>query len=202
MSSKKSKSGVRWQEEFLLNKGYTKNPDGSFSAPPMKSKFIQSLKEKQDDNGDDIIVEKAVVKQTPDFNHVPKLEWFIRGYQVPSKKNSRMNFVNKAGKQMSIPSKLYTEYKTATKMQWEVFGREFKKAIDYHKLSFPLDIEMTFIRKTNQLVDYFGPGESVFDLMTEFGWWPDDNKNFGKPFFGDMQVDKDNPGVIIKIINV
>jgi hypothetical protein len=50
-------------------------------------------------------------------------------------------------------------------------------------------------------VDYFGPGESVFDLMTDYKWWPDDNRRFGKPFFGDMIVDKANPGVKIKILN-
>ena len=127
-------STTHWQEDMLLKKGYVKNPDGSFSPPPIKSKFIQSLKEKEAK-----VIEKKEVVNTPQFTHVPKLEWFIKGYQVPSTKNSRINFVNKSnGKQMSIPSKLYSEYKKATKMQWEVFGREFKRAIEYHKLSFPL----------------------------------------------------------------
>lgn len=190
----KNKTSVHWQEDMLIKKGYVKNKDGSFSPPPIKSKYIQSLKERENE-----VIEKVVVKDVPEFHHVPKLEWFITG-QVPSKKNSRINFVSKNGKQLSIPSKLYSQYKISTKMQWEVFGREFKKAIEYHKLEFPLNIEMTFIRKTNQLVDYFGPGESVFDLMTDHGWWPDDNRHYGKPFFGDMRVDKNNPGVIIKIL--
>jgi hypothetical protein len=200
------KGSTHWDEKFLLDKGYVRDEKGNYSPPPIKSKYIQSLKDKSEFVGNVTIpeeyIEKKPVKQVPEFTDVPKLEWFIKGYQVPSKKNSRINFVNKNGKQMSIPSKLFSTYKQVTKMQWLVFGREFKRAIEYHKLSFPLDIEMTFIRKTNQLVDYFGPGESVFDLMTDYEWWGDDNRKFGKPFFGDMLVDKENPGVIIKIINV
>lgn len=101
---------------------------------------------------------------------------------------------------MNIPSKAYSEYKSITKMYWVTFGKEFKRTIETLKLEYPLNIELTFIRKTNQLVDFFGPGESAFDLMTDFGWWEDDNKNFGKPFFGDFEVDKNNPGTRIKIL--
>lgn len=148
----------------------------------------------------DITVVKAKVNDSPDFQAKVVTEWFIP-YQVPSKKNSRITFTNKkTGKVVNIPSKAYAEYKNVTKMYWTTFGKEFKNAIATLGLQFPLNIEMTFIRKTNQLVDYFGPGESVFDLMTDFGWWEDDNRRFGKPFFGDMQVDKNNPGVRIKIL--
>lgn len=188
-----SKKSTGISEQWLIDKGYTLGPNGAWTPPALKSKFIQSLKEP--------IVEKREVTHSPDFEFKGiTTEWFIKGYQVPSKKNSRITFVNKAGKQMNIPSKRYSEYKQMTKMQWEIFGREFKRSIELLGLQFPLNIEMTFIRKTKQLVDYFGPGESVFDLMTDYGWWPDDNRFYGKPFFGDMQVDKNNPGVIIKIL--
>lgn len=194
------KSGTSWSEQFLIDKGYIKDSSGNYSPPPMKSKFIQSLKDKTEFVGEVTkIIEKKTVVKTSDFVHIPNTEWFIKG-QVPSKKNSRINFVNKNGKQLSIPSKRYSEYKQSTKMQWEVFGKEFVRAISHYKLTFPLNIEMTFIRKTNQIVDHFGPGESVFDLMSDYNWWGDDNSKFGKPFFGDMQVDKENPGVRIRII--
>lgn len=146
------------------------------------------------------MVVKEKVNNSPDFQVKPVTEWFIP-YQVPSKKNSRITFTNKkTGKVVNIPSKAYSEYKNVTKMYWTAFGKEFQNTIQLLGLQYPLDIEMTFVRKTNQLVDYFGPGESVFDLMTDYKWWPDDNRRFGKPFFGDMIVDKNNPGVKIKIL--
>ena len=36
--------------------------------------------------------------------------------------------------------------------------------------------------------------------MTDFKWWPDDDTKHGKPFFGDIIVDKNNPGVKIKLL--
>jgi len=184
-------------EDWLLEKGYSKNPDGSWQPPSVKSAYI---KQQKDANNGELIVKEKVI-ETPDFIIKPVTEWFIP-YQVPSKKNSRQTFPHpKTGKIINIPSKGYKEYVDATKRYWETFGKEFRKTIEITEIKYPLNIEMTFIRKTNQLVDYFGPGESVFDLMTDFNWWPDDNKNYGKPFFGDMIVDKNNPGVKIKILH-
>ena len=189
--------------EWFIEKGYTKRSDGGWDPPKIKSRFINGLFVKQSDDIErpkEFIIPKVKVNETPDFTIKPVTEWFIP-YQTPSKKNSRITFTNKkTGRVVNIPSQKYTEYKTATKMYWETFGKEFKRTIELLNLQFPLNIEMTFTRKTNQLVDYFGPGESVFDLMTDYGWWEDDNRRFGKPFFGDMQVDKNNPGVRIKII--
>ena len=183
--------GKQYTDEWFESKSYTKNPDGSYSPP----KFVRDLKPSAE------LVVKQRVNNSPDFEIKSIVtEWFVP-YQTPSKKNSRITFTNKkTGRVVNIPSQKYTEYKNVTKMYWETFGKEFKRTIESLNLQFPLNIEMTFTRKTNQLVDYFGPGESVFDLMTDFGWWEDDNRRFGKPFFGDMQVDKNNPGVKIKII--
>jgi hypothetical protein len=183
-----------WQEQFLIEKGYTKGADGVWNPPALKSKYIQSLKEGEP------VVEKQIVKTTPDFVFKGiTTEWFIP-YQIPSKKNSRQVFVSKNGKMVNIPSKAYTEYIQVTKNYWITFGKEFKKSIEVLGLKYPLNIEMTFTRKTNQVLDYFGPGESVFDLMTDFEWWTDDNTRCGKPFFGDIIVDKNNPGTRIKIL--
>jgi hypothetical protein len=178
-------------EKWLQDKGLVRNSDGTYSKQKPASEkprefVISHIKQK--------------VNDSPNFEHKAVTEWFIP-YQTPSKKNSRQTFPHpKTGKIINIPSKAYKEYVDVTKKYWEIFGIEFKKTIEELNLKYPLNIEMTFTRKTNQLVDYFGPGESVFDLMTDFNWWPDDNRRFGKPFFGDMEVDKNNPGVKIKII--
>lgn len=183
--------------EALEKMGLSQNEDGSYS----RKKVIGAVS-----NNPSILVHEpiSIVKQkvndSPDFEHKVNTEWFIP-YQTPSKKNSRITFTNKkTGRVVNIPSEKYTEYKNMTKMYWTTFGIEFKNTIKSLNLQFPLNIEMTFTRKTNQLVDYFGPGESVFDLMTDHFWWEDDNRRFGKPFFGDMIVDKNNPGVKIKIL--
>ncbi len=192
-----AKQGHSYTEETLRKMGLVETSPGVYS-PANKGKtspFIESVK-----NPKELVVREKVI-ETPDFTAKVKTEWFIP-YQTPSKKNSRQVFVHpKTKKLMNIPSKAYSEYKSVTKKYWEVFGIEFRKAVQVLDLKYPLNIEMTFTRKTNQLVDYFGPGESVFDLMTDFNWWEDDNRRFGKPFFGDMIVDKENPGVKIKIIN-
>jgi len=181
----------RFTEDWFIQRGYTKNAGGGYDPPKFKHKSFEP--------SSDIPVKEKVV-QTPDFEYKPIVEWFIP-YQVPSKKNSRITFTNKkTGKVINIPSKAYTEYKNATKAYWIAFGKEFKNTMASLKMSFPVNIEMTFIRKTNQVVDYFGPGESVFDLMSDFGWWSDDSVRFAKPFFGDMIVDKSRPGVIIKLL--
>ncbi len=186
---------TRWSEDDLMAKGYTSDGRGGWNPPPMKSKFIQGLKNKDSD-----VVEKEVITHTPDFEFKGIVtEWFIP-YQIPSKKNSRQVFVSKNGKMVNIPSKAYTEYINVTKSYWTVFGKEFKRSVELLNIPLPLKIEMTFTRKTRQVLDYFGPGESVFDLMTDFGWWADDNTRNGKPFFGDIIVDKNNPGTRIKIL--
>jgi Holliday junction resolvase RusA-like endonuclease len=183
----KTNFSAKWLEE----KGLVKNADGTYSKQkPVSEKprefVISHVKEK--------------VNNSPDFEHKVVTEWFIP-YQTPSKKNSRQTFPHpKTGKIINIPSKSYKEYVTATKKYWEVFGIEFRQTIKKLNIKYPINVEMTFIRKTNQIVDYFGPGESVFDLMTDFKWWEDDNRRYGKPFFGDMEVDKNNPGVKIKIL--
>jgi len=183
------KASFNFTDDWFRSRGYVPNGKGGYDSPPFRSPLTEKPKE---------IIVKEKVNESPSFEVKPVTEWFIP-YQIPSKKNSRINFV-KNGRQISIPSKAYTEYKKVTKRYWEVFGLEFNQTIKKLGLTFPVNIELTFTRKTNQVIDFFGPGESVFDLMTDFGWWEDDSVRFGKPFFGDIIVDKNNPGTRIKLL--
>jgi hypothetical protein len=195
-----AKKSTPFSEQWLQERNYVKSANGDYVKAIDKVKESIAKRSPVSETVGELTV-KAKINNSPDFIiTTPVTEWFVP-YQTPSKKNSRITFTNKkTGKVVNIPSQKYTEYKNVTKKYWEVFGTEFKNTIRTLDLKFPLNIEMTFIRKTNQLVDYFGPGESVFDLMTDFHWWEDDNRKFGKPFFGDMEVDKNNPGVRIKIL--
>lgn len=186
------KPSNNFSEEWLASKGYLPDGKGGWLPPKIKSEYIREKK------GEIIAKEKIV--ETPDFTVKPVTEWFIP-YQTVSKKNSRQVFIHPhTGKMVNIPSKSHKDYITATKAYWVAFGKEFVKTVSVMGLNYPLNIEMTFTRKTNQVVDFFGPGETIFDCMTDFQWWPDDSIRYGKPFFGDMKVDKNNPGVIIKIL--
>lgn len=181
-----------FNEQYFLKKGFVPDGNGGFNPP----KFINPLVEAP--NKPNLIL-KQKVNDSTSFDVHPVTEWFIP-YQVPSKKNSRRNFINSNGKQTSIPSERYAKYKKTTSKYWEVFGIEFNQTMKRLNISFPVVINMTFVRSTNQVIDYFGPGESVFDLMSYFGWWPDDNSRYSKPEFGDIEVNKSSPGVRIKLI--
>jgi len=81
---------------------------------------------------------------------------------------------------------------------WIEGAKHFLSIIGNKK--FPIDVVFVFTRSTNQIWDYIGPGETVLDLMEEFKWIPDDSVRSIKPHFGDAEVDKENPGVLIKIL--
>lgn len=148
-----------------------------------------------------ILVDTLSVKNNEQFKANPISEWFIP-YQVPSKKNCQKLYVRSDGKPGTTVSDRMKDYKNVTKMYWMIFGKEFKKAIDYYQLKFPLNVEFTFIRTNNQRLDYIGPGETVQDFMADkdFNWIPDDDTKHIKPFYGDIEINKQNPGVRIKLI--
>jgi len=183
-----------FSEEFFLSKGYTKNATGGWSPPPFKHHFNRS-------DGDIPIKEKVV--ETTNFEFKPVVEWFVP-YQVPSKKNCQQLYITRSKTGKMIPatttSQRFKDYVLVTKKYWEAFGYEFRKSVERLNLKYPLKVEFTFIRSTNQTVDYVGPLESVQDIMKDFNWFPDDNSKYIKPSFGDIEVDKGNPGVKIKLL--
>jgi len=187
----------QYTEDWFLSKGYSKNADGSFQPPPFRNPF------KEIEDIAKTLVPKVKVNNSPDFEVTPKLEWFIP-YQVPSKKNCQQLFITRSKQGKMIPStttsQRYKDYITATKMYWEVFGKEFRNSVERLKICPPYEIEFTFIRSTKQKVDYVGPLESCQDIMQDFGWIENDDAYTLKPHLGDLEVDKENPGVRIKII--
>jgi len=133
-------------EQNLLDKGYSLQPDGTYrvSRTSLASAKIDKIEN---------LIAKEIIKKSPDFTATPTTSWFIKGYNVPSKKNSRQNFVRNS-KQVSIPSKLHAAYVKATAMQYDVFGREFRAAVEHYKLGYPLYVEFHFIRGSRHSFDY------------------------------------------------
>lgn len=178
----------------LLDKGYVLDEKtGTLIPPKIESPFIKQQRAKNEG----LIVKEKVV-ETPDFTAKINTEWFIT-YNVPSKKNSRQNFVRN-GRQISIPSKKHAEYVKLTAMQYQVFGIEFRRAVKFYGLEYPLKVEFTFIRDSKRRFDYCNACQSIEDLMTENKWIDDDSADHIIPIFKPYEYDKNNAGVRIKLI--
>lgn len=182
--------------ERLEAMGLSKNADGTYSKKKVES--ITDLRNHSLISNEETIVVKQKVNDSPEFEHKVNAEWFIT-YNVPSKKNSRINFVRN-GKQISLPSKNHAEYKKVTAMQYNIFGIEFRKAIAHFGLKPPFKVEFTFVRGSRHRFDYCNAAQTCEDLFTENKWIEDDSADFLIPSFKPYQYDKNNPGVHIKLL--
>lgn len=120
------------------------------------------------------------------------MEIFIPG-NVPSSKNSK----RWTGK-MLINSKTVMNYIKKTQADYLINKPKFKKMIENKE--FPVTVSFTFIRGSRHKFDYINPAQTVQDLMVKNHWIEDDNAEFIIPHFEQYSYDKQNPGVIIKII--
>ena len=79
--------------------------------------------------------------------------------------------------------------------------REYIKFLELTKgLSTPLHISFYFIRNSRRRFDYINPAQTVQDLMVKYGYIEDDDVFNLVPYFHGYHVDKENPGVIIRIL--
>lgn len=213
-------------DEWFESRGYIKTDNGGWSPPPIKSSYIKSLTRYEIPSGTthcdtkDILIAKVKVNETPDFTIKPVTEWFIRGYSVPSKKNSRQNFV-KNGVMRSIPSEKHAEYVKLTAIQYDVFGKEFRRTVEILGLTYPLRVEFHFIRGGKHSFDYANALQTCEDIMKDQykkvptilngkkvnkmvlvkkGWFTDDSADYLIPSFKPYTIDKEMPGVIIKLL--
>jgi len=187
----------------LLDKGYVLDEKTGILTPPkLESPYIKQQRAKNEG-----LILKEKVVETPDFTAKINTEWMIRSKSsVPSKKNSRQNF--RSG--ISIPSKKHAEYVKSTEMQYTVFGIEFRRAVKFYGLEYPLRVEFTFIRSTRHSFDYANALQSCEDIMKNQydkkknlireGWFPDDSADYLLPSFQPYQYDKNNAGVLIKLL--
>ena len=112
---------------------------------------------------------------------------------VPSSKNSKVW----TGKYL-VWGKQAQKYLNDTKKEFQDNKEVFQNLIK--DKTYPLNIEFTFIRKSKHKFDYPNPLQTIMDLMVKYNWIEDDNADIIKPFFGDYSYDKENPGVIIKVL--
>lgn len=121
-----------------------------------------------------------------------KIRWWIPG-NVPSSKNGR----RWTGKYF-IASKAVMNYRKATKDIYLEYAEDFKQKLG--KIDLPVKISFYFIRGSRHKFDYINPAQTVQDDMVKYGWIEDDNAEFIIPAFEQYTYDKENPGVIIKIL--
>tara|TARA_B110000902_G_scaffold265169_1_gene348712 strand:+ start:3409 stop:3819 length:411 start_codon:yes stop_codon:yes gene_type:complete len=117
---------------------------------------------------------------------------------VPSSKNSKQW----TGK-MLINSKTTRNYIKSSKKDYIQGKEEFDKLLNTKEgieLSYPIHIDMYFVRSSKRKFDYINPAQTVQDLMVKYGWIEDDNCDIIVPHFSGYHVDTANPGVIIKIL--
>ena len=123
------------------------------------------------------------------------VEIFIPG-NVPSSKNSKIW----TGKRL-IWSKTATQYVKDTEKYWKEYSNVFN--LEYHWRTEglkPLKVSFKFIRGSKHKFDYVNPLQTVLDLMVRYKWIPDDNADIILPIFEPYEYSKDNPGVVIKIL--
>lgn len=119
-------------------------------------------------------------------------EIFIRG-NVPSSKNGK----RWTGK-MLIHSKAVMEYIKATKFDYLSNKEKFKELLEGKEP--PYNISFHFIRGTRHKFDYINPCQTVQDLMVKYGWIEDDNCTWIIPHFVEYRYNKEEPGVIIRVL--
>ena len=64
----------------------------------------------------------------------------------------------------------------------------------------PYRVSFHFIRGSRHRFDYINPCQTVQDLMVKYDWIEDDNCEFMIPSFEPYTYDKENAGVIIKVL--
>ncbi len=120
-------------------------------------------------------------------------EWIFIPGNVPSSKNSK----RWTGK-MLIHSKTTMNYIKASKAFYIENKYYFHKMIEGKEK--PYKVSFTFIRGSRRKFDYVNPLQTVQDLMVKNKWIEDDNCDNIIPIFEPYQYDKENPGVIIKVL--
>jgi Holliday junction resolvase RusA-like endonuclease len=137
-------------------------------------------------------------------------------YNVPSSKNSRINtkhgsfasktvksYLNSLGIQSYSSSKKLVKGYVNKPNLIESLREEFLNQTSGKQL--PLEIGFHFVRNNKRKFDFHNMVQIVLDLMTAHDIIEDDNMDCVIPFAlkigqGFYSVDKDDPGVYIKII--
>jgi hypothetical protein len=130
---------------------------------------------------------------------------FIPG-NVPSSKNSKQIVRSKTGIPFLTNSKLSYNYKKDKKSVFAWFRIRFEKM----KLGGPnafssatpmIYLGFYFVRDSRRKFDFNNASQILCDLMVEHKWIEDDNASFLTPVFLGYEVDTEDPGVYLTVMD-
>ena len=117
---------------------------------------------------------------------------------VPSSKNSK-KIVRNGNRTYLVDSDVTYKWKKATKAEWEKDAEEFRAIVDEY--SRPIHLGFYFVRSSNRKFDLINILQAPMDAMSKYGWFEDDNATIVIPHFLGYHVDKDNPSLLIEILD-
>lgn len=125
-------------------------------------------------------------------------ENYIIPGNVPSSKNSK-KIVRNGNRTYLVDSDVTYKWKKATKIFWEKDAAEFRSIIDQFEK--PIHLGFYFVRSSNRKFDLINILQAPMDAMSKYGWFEDDNATIVIPHFLGFHVDKENPGLYIRILD-
>lgn len=117
---------------------------------------------------------------------------------IPKNVSSSKNGKRWTGKYL-INSKTTMEYIKHTKRHYAENKDKFLEMTE--DLEPPYYVSFKFIRDTRRRFDYVNPLQTVQDMMVKYEWIEDDNMKFIIPVLIPYELDKENAGVYIDVIN-
>jgi len=144
---------------------------------------------------------------------VKTYEFFIPG-NVPSLKNSKIKtkrgifpsktvvkYLQEMGiKSYSVRDKQVEDYKTRPNK----FKEHLRKFPKLHEKHYPIEVGFHFIRRTAADFDFNNATQIIQDLLVAHDYITDDSMRFFIPYVlkvdgTNYSIDKENPGVILKL---
>jgi hypothetical protein len=125
-------------------------------------------------------------------------------YNTPSSKNSKQLVwapsKKEPGKKTPIftDSKVTKRYKKNTGMLYKMNAKRFREA--YDAMEKPVKVSFKFFRDSKRKFDYINPMQTVQDMMVTYEWIEDDNADCIIPICEQYEINKQEPGVLITLI--
>lgn len=182
-------------------------PNVSIQAPPaiagadiIKIRTLTGKARKQAD--------QALRSAAAEFlKNAPAECFYVPGNTASSKNSKDIGFYlkrsEKTGKMerihVLVDSAITKKYKRATKGYWLENKADFLNQT--RNLPIPLHLEFTFIRDSLRAFDFINASQVICDLMTEHGYYPDDDTVHLVPVFNPtVFYHPDLAGVLIRVI--
>ena len=197
-------------EDSLKGMGLIEQPDGTWKKQNVSSHMGMVLSDNTKLRMDSFLTRIKEKKKDPvEYFNIPEIDFsnpfFIPGNVISSKNNKVIGsrvITTKAGITKRVnrlfnnkPAEQYIRYSA---YQWEKLAPLFK--ISLQGRAKPHLIELHFVMDHQFRWDYHNMSQLTLDLMVKYGWLEDDDKDSVKVSFKDYSIDKDKPGLYIKLL--